>query len=472
MGRTRRTPGAEAIARAILDEFGAKTADEAQEALRQIMGPTIEAMLRAELDAHLGYASNDKGPKATANRRNGYTPKRVRGAVGEVEISVPRDRDGTFEPVCVPKGCSELSDIEGRVMSMYARGMSQCDIAATVREIYGFLVSAETVSSITDRVWEELQRWRSRPLEPVYAFMFVDCLYVPVRTGRGARNAAVYTVLVYDLAGREDVLGLWIAESEGARTWMGVFDELRQRGVENVLFVSMDGVVGLEEGLRSAFPDAVPQRCVVHMVRNSLKYVPQKEAAAFCRDIRAVYGAPSLGAAREAWEAFAPEWGAVHPGAVAVWERNEAHLWRLFEHGSAVRRVTYTTNALESVNASFRKVVRRGMLPGRGRGDEAAVPEGARAVLEVGRGVSPGRLVAGSQQASVRRADQAEDREVHVGRDLHRLLDNPLGFTAGCVVSFPRATESVRFHPWGRTKTIARRRPITAGDRMRALRPP
>lgn len=367
MGRTRRTPGAEAIARAILDEFGAKTADEAQEALRQIMGPTIEAMLRAELDAHLGYASNDKGPKATANRRNGYTPKRVRGAVGEVEISVPRDRDGTFEPVCVPKGCSELSDIEGRVMSMYARGMSQRDIAATVREIYGFSVSAETVSAITDRVWEELQRWRSRPLEPVYAFMFVDCLYVPVRTGRGARNAAVYAVLAYDLAGRKDVLGLWIAESEGARTWMGVFDELRQRGVEDVLFVSMDGVAGLEEGLRAAFPGAVPQRCVVHMVRNSLKYVPQKEAAAFCRDIRAVYGAPSLGAAREAWGAFAPAWSR-YPGAVAVWERNEAHLWRLFEYGSAVRRVMYTTNALESVNASFRKVVRRGCFP-----DEDAV---------------------------------------------------------------------------------------------------
>lgn len=164
----------EEIAKAIVEEFGARTADEAQEALRQILGPAIEAMLRAELDAHLGYASNDKSPKQTDNRRKGYTPKKVRTSVGEAEISVPRDRDGSFEPVAVPKGRSDLTGIESRVISMYARGMSQRDIAATVREIYGFSMSAETVSAITDRVWEDLERWRSRPLESVYAFMLAD----------------------------------------------------------------------------------------------------------------------------------------------------------------------------------------------------------------------------------------------------------------------------------------------------------
>ena len=352
----------EEIARAIVEEFGARTADEAQEALRQILGPAIEAMLRAELDAHLGYVSNDKSPKQTANRRNGYTPKRVRTSAGEVEISVPRDRDGSFEPVAVPKGCSDLSGIESRVISMYARGMSQRDIAATVREIYGFSMSAETVSAITDRVWEDLERWRSRPLEPVYAFVFVDCLYVPVRDGRGARNAAVYAVLAYDLRGRKDILGLWMDDSEGAHRWMQVFDELRARGVEDILYVSSDGVAGLGEGLASVFPRAVHQRCVVHLVRNSLRYVPQKEAAAFCRSVRAVYGAPSLAAAESAWEAFRGEWSR-YPGAVAVWERSLGQVWQLFSCGSEVRRVMYTTNALESVNASFRKVVRRGSFP-------------------------------------------------------------------------------------------------------------
>ena len=283
MARRPRGGRRDEIARAILEEFGVETADEAQEALRQILGPTIEAMLRAELDARLGYASNDKSPKATANRRNGYTPKTVRTSAGELEISVPRDRDGSFEPVAVPKGGSDLSDVESRVISMYARGMSQRDIARTVREIYGFSMSAETVSAITDRVWEDLERWRSRPLEPVYAFMFVDCLYVPVRDGRGARNAAVYAVLAYDLRGRKDVLGLWMDDSEGAHRWMQVFDELKARGVEDVLYVSSDGVAGLGEGLGAVFPAATHQRCIVHLVRNSLRYVPQKEAAAFCR---------------------------------------------------------------------------------------------------------------------------------------------------------------------------------------------
>ena len=178
------------------------------------------------------------------------------------------------------------------MISMYARGMSQRDIARTVREIYGFSMSAETVSAITDRVWEDLGRWRSRPLEPVYAFMFVDCLYVPVRDGRGARNAAVYAVLAYDLRGRKDVLGLWMDDSEGPHRWMQVFDELRARGVEDVLYVSSDGVAGLGEGLRAVFPHATHQRCIVHLVRGSLRYVPQKEAAVFCRSARAVYGAP------------------------------------------------------------------------------------------------------------------------------------------------------------------------------------
>lgn len=365
--RKKGDPAAERVAAAIMEEFSPKTAEEAQEALRSVFGPMIETMLKAELEAHLGYPDNDKGPKDGPNRRNGYTRKVVRTSAGEVPIDVPRDRDATFEPAVVPKGERDLTGIESRVMSMYARGMSQRDIAATVREIYGFSMSAETVSAITDRVWEELERWRSRPLEPVYAFMFVDCLYVPVRRGRGARSMAVYAIVAYDLAGRKDVLGLWMQETEGAHHWMGVFDELRQRGVEDVLFVSMDGVSGLADGLRAVFPDAVAQRCLVHLVRNSCKYVPSKDMQAFCRDARAFYGAPSLSACRAAFADFSEAW-ARYPGAVATWERSMAEVERLFSYGPDVRRVMYTTNAVESVNASFRKVVRRGCFP-----DEDAV---------------------------------------------------------------------------------------------------
>ena len=367
MARKPKNPQADRVAKAIMDEFAPKTADEAQEALKAVFGPMIETMLKAELEAHLGYPDNDKGPKDGANRRNGYTTKRVRTSAGEVEISVPRDRDATFEPAVVPKGERDLSGIESRVLSMYARGMSQRDIAATVRDIYGFSISAETVSAITDRIWEELERWRARPLEPVYAFMFVDCIYVPVRRGRGARNVAVYCIVAYDLEGRKDVLGLWMRESEGAHHWMGVFDELRGRGVEDVLFVSMDGVSGLADGLRAIFPGAVAQRCIVHLVRNSCKYVPSRDMQAFCRDARAFYGAPSLAACRAAFADFSERW-ARYPGAVATWERSIAAVEQLFSFGPDVRRVMYTTNCVESVNASFRKVVRRGCFP-----DEDAV---------------------------------------------------------------------------------------------------
>ena len=363
----KRDPEAEAIAQAVMRHFSPKSADEAQEALRQVFGPMIETMLKAELEQHLGYPSNDKSPKEGANRRNGYAPKTVRTSAGELEISVPRDRDGSFEPAVVPKGSSDLSDIEPGVLSMYARGMSQRDIAATVREIYGFPMGAETVSAITDRVWEELQRWRSRALEPACAFLFVDCLFVPVRRARGSRNAAVYVALAYDLQGRKDVLGLWTGGSEGASKWMSVLDELRARGVEDVLYVCADGACGPGEGLRAVFPQARFQRCVVHLVRSSLRYVPQKEARAFCASLRAVYGAPSEAAARGAWDAFRSEWSR-YPGAVAVWERAEASVWSLFACGSAVSKVMYTTNAVESVNAGLRKVVRRGCFP-----DEDAV---------------------------------------------------------------------------------------------------
>lgn len=367
MARRKKDPAAEELAARIMEEFGPKTADEAQEALRSVFGPMIETMLKAELEAHLGYPDNDKSPKEGANRRNGYTPKKVRTSAGELEIDVPRDRDATFEPVAVPKGERDLLDIEQRVLSMYARGMSQRDIAQTVREIYGFSMSAETVSAITDRIWEELQRWRTRPLRPVYAFMFVDCLFVPVRRGRGSRNAAVYVIVAYDLEGCKDVLGLWMADAEGAHHWMGVFDELRQRGVEDVLFVSMDGLAGLEEGLRSVFPLASAQRCIVHLVRSSCKYVPHVEMQEFCRDARAFYGASSLGACREAFAAFEAKW-ARYPGAVRAWASHMDAVEGLFSHGPDVRRIMYTTNAVESVNASFRKVVRRGCFP-----DEDAV---------------------------------------------------------------------------------------------------
>ena len=351
------------LARRIIEEYEPKTAEDMQDALRDIFGPLFESMLEAELDDHLGYENNERGPKDSDNRRNGYSKKKLKTKTGEVPIDVPRDRDASFEPAIIPKGTKDVSGIESKVLSMFARGMSQRDISSTIEEIYGFDISAETVSKITDRVLEELDTWQTRPLKPFYPFLFVDCMFVTIRRDDGPQNCAVYTILAYDIDGDKDILGLWISDSEGKHHWMQVFDEIKSRGVEDVLFISMDGVSGLEDGAKSIFPECTVQRCIVHLVRNSVKYVPNKDMKAFCASIKKVYGASSLEACLAEFEKFKEAWSSKYPGGVAVWERNFSHVEQLFDYGSAVRKVMYTTNAVESVNSSFRKVTKKGAFP-------------------------------------------------------------------------------------------------------------
>ena len=240
--------------------------------------------------------------------------------------------------------------------------MSQRDIASTIEDIYGFEISHEKISQFTDRVLETAREWQNRPLKRFYTFMFVDCLYVTIRQERESKNYAVYTILGYDINGYKDILGLWLSESESKHNWMQIFDELKGRGVEDVLFICMDGVSGMEEGARSIFKDAIVQRCIVHLIRNSLKYVPSKDYKKYTSDLKKVYGAINLEAAKSAFEAFEIEWSK-YPGAVAVWQRNWQHVEQLFNYGSAVRRMIYTTNAVESVNSSFRKVTKQGAFP-------------------------------------------------------------------------------------------------------------
>lgn len=363
LARKNRNKAGNEFARRIIDEYEPKTAEDMQAALNDIFGPLFETMLDAELDDHLGYQNNERGPKESDNRRNGYSKKKLKTTKGKVEIEVPRDRNASFDPTIIPKGTNDVSGIETKVLSMYARGMSQRDIAQTVEEIYGFQISADTVSKITDRVLEELEQWQTRPLKPFYPFFFVDCMFVTIRRDDGPQNCAVYTVLAYDLDGNKDILGLWIGDAEGKHRWMQIFDEIKTRGVEDVLFISMDGVSGLEEGAKSIFPGCVVQRCIVHLVRNSVKYVPNKDMKAFCAQIKKVYGAASLKAAQAEFQKFKDTWSSKYPGAVAVWERNFSHVEQLFDYGSAVRKAMYTTNAVESVNSSFRKVTKKGAFP-------------------------------------------------------------------------------------------------------------
>ena len=363
MARKKKTPKPnEQLARAIIEQYQPKSVADMQDALKDIFGPMFEAMLQGEMDSHLGYQNNERGEKQSANRRNGYTSKTLKTTAGDVPIQVPRDRNGSFEPVVVPKRKRDVSAIEDKVLAMYAKGMSQRDIAETIEDIYGFEISHETVSEITDRVLEQLDEWQNRPLKKFYTFLFVDCLYVPIRKDYETRNYALYVILGYDVDGKKDILGLWLSEAESKHQWMQIFDELKTRGVEDVLFLSMDGVSGLEEGAKAVFPEVAVQRCIVHLIRNSIKYVPNKDYKRYTAHLKKVYGAASLKAAEAEFERFRQAWSQ-YPGAVEVWVRNWQHVAQLFRYGSSVRKILYTTNPIESVNSSFRKVTKKGAFP-------------------------------------------------------------------------------------------------------------
>lgn len=242
--------------------------------------------------------------------------------------------------------------------SMYARGMSQRDISSTIEDIYGFSVSHEMISDITDTVLPDLEEWQSRPLSNCYPFVFVDCLYTTIRNEYETKKYAVYTMLGYTMEGKKDILGLWLNETESKHKWMQIFDEIKARGVEDIFFISMDGVSGLEDGARAIFPQVVVQRCMVHLIRNSIKYVLSKDYKAFTAALKKVYAAPSLKACHSAFETFQQQW-ATYPRAVDVWKRNFSHVEQLFDYGSAIRKIMYTTNAVESIHSSFRKVTKK-----------------------------------------------------------------------------------------------------------------
>ena len=350
------------LVKAIIDAYQPETAKDVQDALKDIFGPMFEAMLQGEMNSHLGYENNDKSEKQTQNRRNGYISKNVKTSMGEMTIDVPRDRDGSFEPQIVPKRTKDISDIDKKVLSMYAKGMSQRDISNTIEEIYGFKISHDTISQITDCVLDELNEWQSRPLKKCYPFVFVDCMYVTMRYEYESKETAVYTILGYDIDGHKDILGIWLNETESKHSWMQIFDEIKSRGVEDIFFISMDGVSGLEQGAKEIFKGVVVQRCIVHLIRNSLKYVPSKDYKKFTANLKLIYGAPNLKTAQTEFEKFKTTWSK-YSGAVDVWVRNFNHVEQLFDYSSTIRRVMYTTNAIESINSSFRKVTKKGAFP-------------------------------------------------------------------------------------------------------------
>ena len=327
--------------------------------LRQITRRFYERALEAEMDTHLGYVKNDNAGDNTGNSRNGHTGKSViLDDNSTVEIGVPRDRNSTFEPVIIPKHERRAPLFNDQIISMYSFGMSCRDIQRHLRNVYGVEVSPELVSNVTESVAADVREWQSRPLEKSYPILFLDALRVNSRQDGKNINKALYVALAITWEGRKEVLGLWLADTEGAKFWMGVLTDIKNRGTEDILIACMDGLTGFPDAVRAVFPDTHIQHCIVHMVRNSTKFVSYKDLKAVCRDLKEVYSAINAESGHEALERFGEKWNGRYPMIQASWERNWNDLIEFFNYPNDIRRAIYTTNAIESLNFSLRKVTR------------------------------------------------------------------------------------------------------------------
>lgn len=360
--RERKSHQPSAAVNCFLNEYNPVNLEDLNECMGKFYGSLLETMLGGEMDYHLGFKNNDHGPKDTTDRRNGYIRKVVHTSYGDIEIDSPRDRDATFTPELIPKRCRDISGVEDYILELFSQGQSDREIADNIEKIYGFSMSHEKVSAITNRVMEAMEEWRSRPLKECYPFVYVDCIYIKIRKDYSASKAAVYTILGYDMEGHKELLGLWISESESKTFWTQIFDELKQRGVQDIGIMCMDGVCGLTEGAKTIFPNIETQRCMVHLIRNSIVVIPRKSYKEFTADLRCIYAAPSLDIARNELEKFKAKWSD-YPRAVRVWVDNFAEVEKLFEYTSLIRSMVYTTNPIESVYSSFRRVVKSGLFP-------------------------------------------------------------------------------------------------------------
>lgn len=325
----------------------------------------LERALEGELSEHLGYEKHDARGRDGGNSRNGRTRKRVKTDTAEMEIEVPRDRDGSFAPKLVPKGRRRLPGFDEKVIALYARGMTTREIQGHLKELYKVEVSPSLISTVTDAVLDDVKTWQSRPLEAVYPIVYLDAIHVKMRASGHVQTQAVYLALALTLEGEKELLGMWVGEAEGAKFWVSVLTELKNRGLRDMLIASVDGLSGFPDAIEAVYPKTQVQLCIVHMVRNSLRFVAWKERRVVARDLRAIYQAPTLEAAEAALTAFEERWDARFPMISRSWRTNWANLTPFFDYPPEIRRVMYTTNAIESMNAQLRKVTKkRGAFPG------------------------------------------------------------------------------------------------------------
>lgn len=331
--------------------------------LKQLTKMLVEKALNAEMTEHLGHQKHEPVANASGNTRNGHSRKVLKGDFGELPIEIPRDRDGTFEPRLVAKHQTRWSGFDDKIISLYARGMTVREIQAHLEEMYGAEVSPSLISSITDTVIDEVKAWQSRPLDAVYPIVYMDCLHVKVREG-SVRVKAVYLAIGITMNGEKEVLGLWLAQTEGAKFWLSVVTELRNRGVQDIFIACVDGLKGFPDAIETVFPQATVQLCIVHMVRHSLNYVSWKRRPEVAADLKRIYTCATADEAELQLTEFEERWGKEYPPIGQSWRRNWIHLVPFFDYPPEIRKVIYTTNAIESVNMSLRKLTKyRGAFP-------------------------------------------------------------------------------------------------------------
>lgn len=341
-----------------IEAYDIKSTDDIKSALADLVGGTVETMMQAELDSDLGYAKHDATSKETNNSRNGTSSKTLRSEYGDVKINVPRDRNGEFEPVIIPKYQRDIKGLDGQIVSMYAKGMSTRDISSHIESLYGTEVSAETISKITDKILPEIKEWQARPLKPLYALMFFDAIHYPVRTDGMVRQRAVYIAIGVDMDGNREVCGLWIGESESSKYWLSCMNELKNRGIRDILICSVDGLTGFSDAIHAVYPLTDIQRCIIHQVRNSMRYVNSKDIKAYTMDMKLIYQAPSEAASLVELDKFEEKWGKKYPAALKSWRDNWCELSTFFKYPAEIRKMIYTTNRIENFNRGLRKVTK------------------------------------------------------------------------------------------------------------------
>lgn len=348
------TEGKRNIIQGLLQEYDIESANDLQEALKDLLGSTLKEMMEAEMEDHLGYGRSERSD--SDDSRNGYKSKRITTSYGSMEIDVPQDRKSTFEPKVVKKRQKDISDIDKKIISMYAKGMTTRQISDTLMDIYGFEASEGFISDVTDKLLPEIETWQKRPLDAVYPVVFIDAIHYSVRDNNVVRKLAAYVILGINCTGRKEVLSIQVGENESAKYWLSVLNELKNRGVQDILLLCADGLTGIKEAIAAAYPRTEYQRCLVHQVRNTLKYVADKDRKAFATDLKTIYNAASETLGREALDAVAAAWDEKYPRAMKRWYDNWDAISPIFKFSSEVRTVIYTTNAIESLNSTYRRL--------------------------------------------------------------------------------------------------------------------